>query len=217
MPAEHAQRFGGPWSLLKVEAVEKYLRAYATVMSRQSFDLTYIDAFAGSGSFTFGEGMTLIPADEAAQVFAGSVKRALAVSAFKQFFFIENDERNVASLRTIAGSDPRVEIIAGDANAKLIDLCQRLDWKNRRGVVFVDPCGPETNWAMLRAIAATKALDVFWLFVRHRQTQDDISACRKAGAPVGRYKGATLQSIFRDSQSQLGCEKSCWSYSTASA
>ena len=164
MPAEHAQRFGGPWSLLKVEAVEKYLRAYATVMSRQSFDLTYIDAFAGSGSFTFGEGMTLIPADEAAQVFAGSVKRALAVSAFKQFFFIENDERNVASLRTIAGSDPRVEIIAGDANAKLIDLCQRLDWKNRRGVVFVDPCGPETNWAMLRAIAATKALDVFWLF-----------------------------------------------------
>src|SRR6266446_9922804 len=131
MPAEHAQRFGGPWSLLKVEAVEKYLRAYATVMSRQSFDLTYIDAFAGSGSFTFGEGMTLIPADEAAQVFAGSVKRALAVSAFKQFFFIENDERNVASLRTIAGSDPRVEIIAGDANARA-ERISRKPLKSRR-------------------------------------------------------------------------------------
>jgi three-Cys-motif partner protein len=164
MPAERAQKFGGPWSLLKVEAVEKYLRAYANVMNKQSFNLTYIDAFAGSGSFTFGEDMTLIPADDAAQVFAGSVKRALAVSAFKQFFFIENDERNVASLRIIAGSDPRVTIIEGDANVHLVDLCKRLDWKNRRGVVFVDPCGPETNWAMLRAIAATKALDVFWLF-----------------------------------------------------
>src|SRR5258708_37618776 len=151
MPAEHAQRFGGPWSLLKVEAVEKYLRAYATVMSRQSFDLTYIDAFAGSGSFTFGEGMTLIPPDEAAQVFAGSVKRALAVSGFKQFFFIENDERNVASLRTIAGCDPRGEIIAGDANAKLIDFCQRLDWKHRRGVRVVDPCRHEPHWAIVRA------------------------------------------------------------------
>jgi three-Cys-motif partner protein len=156
MQTERTQKFGGPWSLLKVGAVEKYLRAYATVMSKQSFDLTYIDAFAGSGSFTFGEGLTLIPADEAAQVFAGSVKRALAVSAFKQLFFIENDERNIVSLRAVAGCDPRVEIIAGDANIQLIDLCQRLDWKNRRGVVFVDPCGPETNWGMLRAIAATR-------------------------------------------------------------
>ena len=164
MLTEHAQEFGGPWSLLKVEAVEKYLRAYASVMSRQSFQLIYIDTFAGSGSFTFGEGMPLIATDEAAQVFAGSVKRALSVHAFKQLFFLESDERNIASLRAIAGSDPRVEIIEGDANLQLIKLCQRLDWKSRRGVVFVDPCGPETNWAILRAIAATKALDVFWLF-----------------------------------------------------
>lgn len=92
------------------------------------------------------------------------MKRALAVSAFKQLFFIESDERNIVSLRAVAGCDPRVEIISGDANIQLINLCQRLDWKNRRGVVFVDPCGPETNWGMLRAIAATKALDVFWLF-----------------------------------------------------
>jgi three-Cys-motif partner protein len=164
MPVERAQKFGGPWSLLKVEAVEKYLRVYAKVMSKQSFHLTYIDAFAGSGSFTFGDGMTLIPADEAEHVFSGSVKRALSIDAFDQFFFIENDQRNVASLRAIATGDPRVEIIAGDANVHLVDLCRRLNWKNRRGVVFVDPCGPETNWAMLRAIAATKALDVFWLF-----------------------------------------------------
>ena len=57
-----------------------------------------------------------------------------------------------------------MEIIPGDANIKLVELCRRLDWKRRRGVVFVDPCGPETDWAMLRAIAATKALDMFWLF-----------------------------------------------------
>src|SRR6476659_3567000 len=154
MTAERAQKFGGPWSLLKVEAVEKYLRAYASLMSKQSFHLIYIDTFAGSGSFTFGESMPLIAVDEAGQIFAGSVKRALSVSAFKQLFFLESDQRNIASLRAIAGGDPRVEIIEGDANLQLIKLCQRLDWKGRRGVVFVDPCGPETNWAMLRAIAA---------------------------------------------------------------
>ncbi|HEV2547934.1 MAG TPA: three-Cys-motif partner protein TcmP [Stellaceae bacterium] len=162
MSVEHAQKFGGPWSLLKVEAVEKYLHAYATAMSKQSFKLVYIDAFAGSGLFTFGEEMPLIAEDEAARVFAGSVKRALAID--DELFFLEADERNVASLRAIAGADTRVEIIPGDANSNLVELCQRLDWKGRRGVVFVDPCGPETDWAMLRAIAATKALDVFWLF-----------------------------------------------------
>lgn len=164
MSGERAQKFGGFWSLLKVDAVEKYLHAYATVMSKQSFDLVYIDTFAGSGSFTFGEGMPLMGEDEAAQVFAGSVKRALAVSAFKQLYFIEAKEENIASLRAIAANEPRAEIIQGDANIKLIELCRRLDWKGRRGVVFVDPCGPETDWAMLRAIAETKALDMFWLF-----------------------------------------------------
>ena len=164
MSRERAQKFGGFWSLLKVEAVEKYLRAYATAMSKQSFELLYIDTFAGSGSFTFGDGMPLMGDEEAARVFAGSVKRALAINAFKQLFFIESDERNVASLKAIAGGDKRVEIIPGDANLELVELCRRLDWKGRRGVVFVDPCGPETNWTMLRAIAATKALDMFWLF-----------------------------------------------------
>jgi three-Cys-motif partner protein len=164
MNGERAQKFGGPWSLLKVEAVEKYLRAYAIAMSGQKFDLVYIDAFGGSGSFTFGEGVTLIAEDEAARVFAGSVKRALAVDSFKQLFFLESDERNIMSLRAIAGGDARVEIISGDANVKLIEICGRLRWIDIRGVVFVDPCGPETNWNMLRAIAATKALDMFWLF-----------------------------------------------------
>jgi three-Cys-motif partner protein len=164
MVRERPLKFGGFWSLLKVEAVEKYLRAYATAMSKQSFELVYIDAFAGSGSFTFGEGMSLMGEDEAERVFAGSVKRALAVDAFKQFFFIESSERNIISLKAIAGGDKRVEIISGDANVKLIELCQRLDWRRRRGVVFVDPCGPETDWAILRAIAETRALDMFWLF-----------------------------------------------------
>jgi three-Cys-motif partner protein len=164
MKGERAQKFGGPWSLLKVEAVEEYLRAYSIAMSRQKFNLVYIDAFAGSGSFTFGEGLTLIAEDEAARIFAGSVKRALAVGSFKQLFFLENDERNIASLRAIAGGDARVEIIAGDANVTVVELCKHLPWDRTRGVIFVDPCGPETNWDMLRAIAATKALDMFWLF-----------------------------------------------------
>lgn len=164
MSGERAQKFGGYWSLLKVEAVASYLRAYGTAMSGQAFELIYIDSFAGSGSFTFGESMPLMGETEAARVFAGSVKRAAEIRAFKQLFFIEADRRNLASLRAIASHDQRVSIIPGDANVELPALCRRLDWRRRRGVIFVDPCGPEANWSILRAIAATKALDMFWLF-----------------------------------------------------
>jgi three-Cys-motif partner protein len=162
--AERAQKFGGFWSLLKVGAVEKYLHAYVTAMSRQSFDLVYIDTFAGSGSFSYGEAMPLMGENKAARVFAGSVKRALAVTGFRQFFFIEADSKNIASLKSIAGNDPRVDIIPGDANLELAKLLSRLDWRRTRGVVFVGPCGPEADWSILRAIAATKALDMFLLF-----------------------------------------------------
>jgi three-Cys-motif partner protein len=161
---EHAQKFGGPWSLLKIAAVENYLNAFVKVMKNQSFQLVYIDAFAGSGSFTFGGELPQLDPSERALIFAGSVKRALAVPQFSELYFFENDQRNLASLRAVAGQDARARIIAGDANVELVTLIRSLDWHNRRGVIFVDPCGPETNWEMLRAIANTKALDMFWLF-----------------------------------------------------
>ncbi len=136
---EHAQQFGGAWSVLKVQAVEKYLQAYAQVMSQQPFELSYIDTFAGSGSFTFGDEVPLVPDDEAARIYAGSAKRAINVAAFHKLFFLERDARNLASLRTVAGDDPRVNIIPGDANANMIELCRPDLWRGRRGVVFVDP------------------------------------------------------------------------------
>ena len=133
-------------------------------MSRQSFDLIYIDTFAGSGSFSYGETMPLMGEDEAARIFAGSVKRALAIPAFKEYYFIEADPRNIASLQAIVGDDPRIKIIAGDANVKLAKLLMDLNWTRRRGVVFVDPCGSEADWSILRRSPEQKLWTCFFLF-----------------------------------------------------
>ena len=43
------QRFGGDWTVEKLERVRKYLVAYATIMNRQHFRFAYIDAFVGTG------------------------------------------------------------------------------------------------------------------------------------------------------------------------
>jgi len=43
------QSFGGPWPLLKLDVLEKYLNFFMKAMKNQNFKLCYIDAFAGSG------------------------------------------------------------------------------------------------------------------------------------------------------------------------
>jgi len=42
-------QFGGNWTTEKLKQVEKYLKAYATIMNKQQFRFAYIDAFAGTG------------------------------------------------------------------------------------------------------------------------------------------------------------------------
>lgn len=165
-PQERTQRFGGPWSLLKVQIVEEYLAAYTTALSKQNFQRVYIDAFAGSGSFTFDNGfprLALIDNEEV--VHRGSVKRALdAKPGFHEFYFVDNKPKNLESLRAVAIGRSDVQILEGDANDEVPGLCSKLDWRNKRGVIFVDPWGPEVRWRLLEAISETKALDVFFLF-----------------------------------------------------
>ncbi len=40
--------FGGSWTEEKLKRVEKYLKAYATIMNKQNFRFAYIDAFVGN-------------------------------------------------------------------------------------------------------------------------------------------------------------------------
>ena len=170
--AEHAQRFGGPWSLLKVEVVEKYLQAFNAALRlkpapNNPFTRTYIDTFAGSGAFTFAnaDDVPLLAEDEAQHIHQGSVKRALAIQPpFDEIFLIEKKRKNANSLRAATGNDTRVTVIEGDANIEAIALLKRLNWRHRRGVIFVDPYGPECGWDIVRTIAQTKALDMWWLF-----------------------------------------------------
>jgi three-Cys-motif partner protein len=168
--AEHAQRFGGPWSLLKVGVVEKYLQAFNSALRQKPtpakpFTRTYIDTFAGSGDFTFAGEVPLLDEDEAQHIHQGSVKRALAVKPpFDDLYFIEKNRKNAASLRKAVGDDARAHVIEGDANVEAIALLQRLNWRRRRGVIFVDPYGQECGWDIVRAIAKTKSLDMWWLY-----------------------------------------------------
>ena len=164
-----AQLFGGPWSVVKIEIIEKYLRAYTAALKKQAFKLTYIDAFAGSGLFSFDdeEFPLFLDSDAAKQEHEGSARRALAVTPpFDEIIFIDESAANVAALNGIIGGRPGALAKRGDANVIVSGLCDPQDWrpKGRRGVIFLDPFGLNVNWATLEAIRRSTVLDVWYLF-----------------------------------------------------
>jgi three-Cys-motif partner protein len=150
-------KFGGNWTQIKLDSLEKYLNAYLKVMKNQSFQLIYIDAFAGTGECTTKDEEALL----------GSVARALNTNGFDKYIFIEKDEKRHAQLVQFCRDkfpDRNVSIQLADANKELRDMFSRFDSKNWRGVLFLDPYGMSVEWSTLKVIAKTRAIDVWYLF-----------------------------------------------------
>ncbi|MFC3675048.1 three-Cys-motif partner protein TcmP [Ferrovibrio xuzhouensis] len=160
-----AQKFGGTWSILKVDAVANYMEKFNTALKYQSFKRIYIDAFAGSGDFSFdATSAPLLDEHEAVRVHEGSARRALAVDPpFTRLIFIDRKPANIRALKSLGTQDERVTIISGDANIEVKQIISKINWEDTRGVIFLDPFGNSVGWETLRAIARTK-LDLWYLF-----------------------------------------------------
>lgn len=192
--AEH--RFGGAWTEQKLEAISYYQQFYTGALrgrrdANYRFDLWYVDAFAGSGerteTVTTGGLFENEPIDWATVQLDGSAKRAMATQPpFKHLVFIEPDQKRFAALKALEAQDRRVRCIQGDANAALPDLLASEEWRRpatgkglQRGIVFLDPYGMQVSFSTLKLLAATKRIDVFYLFPLEavtRQLAHDFSA-----------------------------------------
>lgn len=151
------QSFGGHWTLIKLDMLEKYLSFYTTALKNQHFKLCYIDAFAGSGNVDLRTRESVI----------GSAIRALEYP-FDRYVFIEQDKSYLAALGDRAhqeAPEKNVELKLGDCNDILKDVL-RYNWKQNRwrGVIFLDPYAMNLRWESLISIANTQAFDVWYLF-----------------------------------------------------
>ena len=175
------QQFGGPWTEHKLECVKKYLRAYTTIMAKQNFRFAYIDAFAGTGYRELEQDgdteSAMFPEFDSPEVIGfqqGSVRNALEVKPpFQKYVFIEKSAKKHAELVKLtdefllkpeftAGS---IKCVHGDANQYLRDLCRPgMDWRAHRALVFLDPFGMHVEWETIKAIAHTRAIDLWILF-----------------------------------------------------
>lgn len=164
--------FGNQSTDLKLDLIEGYLTAFTTALSGKWPHLWYIDAFAGTGSRTkrtaardgdlFDE-----PVPERVEQRRGSARIALDVRPpFTRLVFMERDPRHCEALRQLKAinSHRDIQIIEGDANKAIQDEIEWDGWKSVRAVMFLDPYGMDVEWETLKAIAATRAIDVWYLF-----------------------------------------------------
>ncbi len=168
-----SQSFGGNWTDRKLETVEKYLQPYTTIMSKQNFRFAYIDAFAGTGYNTIRDEddpqTTLfsdLTEDEPTRFRDTSVQIALKIQPpFQTYFFIEKDEKRFAALQNLKTTFPQLDIRPQnqDANTFLKEICAK-KWNKNRAVLFLDPFGMQVSWDTIEAIAATQAIDMWYLF-----------------------------------------------------
>lgn len=191
-------RFGGVWTEIKLDILQRYLCFYTTALKNKNFELLYIDAFAGSGDrVEVIPGAPLLGEHEKNVIYDGSAKIALEISpSFDRYLFIENNPSRYIALEELVNNypDKYIRISNEDANKVIQEKCNNASWSTNkyRGVIFLDPYGNVVEWETLEAIASTRSLDVWFLFPIsgvYRQASHDFNS-------IEEYKKANLNKIF---------------------
>lgn len=178
--------WGGKWTEEKLDAFEKYVKAYLTIMNvyrdTRGWKLLYFDGFAGSGTRNqeeetqevqeamdlFGQVVTV----EDFNVYQGAAERVVkiekdGVRSFDHYYFVDKNEENCKALeekliqyQTLG----RKHYLHKDANEAVRMLSSTLrKYDNCKALAFLDPFGMQIDWASIESL---KDLSVdLWILV----------------------------------------------------
>lgn len=172
--------FGGRWTEQKLLALKSYLQAYRLIFSQnekaKSFKTIYVDAFAGSGdrkASSSNSDLSLFTAVELPEIDAyhkGSARIALELaSPFDEYIFVDKKREHAGQLLDMIHTDyhslePRCHVLQEDGPESIRQFCSSRNWRKERAVLFLDPYGMNVEWSLLKDIANTKAIDLWFLF-----------------------------------------------------
>ena len=146
----------GPWSLIKLEIINEYAKAYSLILNKQpKISHVYIDAFSGAG---------IAIARESGESVLGSALIAIRIDPpFKKYYFVDSDEDKVRFLREATKNRTDVEVMHGDSNKILIEsVFPEVDYSDyKRGLCLFDPYGMDLHWKTVVAAASCKSIEVF--------------------------------------------------------
>jgi three-Cys-motif partner protein len=144
-----AGRGWGPWSRIKLDALEDYVNAFTSASSRTR--TLYLDLFAGAPeNFERGKGTVIL----------GSGHRALAADPpFSRVVLCELQPRTAARLdKTLREAHPGRDLVvlAGDCNVEMPKYLRTLtlDWRRYAAVfAMVDQYSAEVTWETLKFLS----------------------------------------------------------------
>lgn len=180
------KNWGGRWTEEKLDAFEKYVKAYLTIMNAyrdaNGWMLLYFDGFAGSGTRSqeeevlemqealdlFGREVT----SEDFNVYQGAAERVVKIESdnirsFDHYYFVDKNEENCYALQEKLASYETIgkkHYLPKDANEAVKMLASTLhNYNNCKALAFLDPFGMQIDWT---SIASLKALSVdLWILV----------------------------------------------------
>lgn len=169
--------WGGTWTEEKLDALEKYVNAYLTIMNAKrceyGWKLIYFDGFAGSGSRNedgtqpVSELMSDLFKDEyideeELNTYKGAAERVLGIKqrGFDQYVFVDKSRISSQQLEerlTPFKKEKNLVFKVSDANEQVTTLAQAM-LKNKRlaSLVFLDPFGMQVDWASIEQLKGTR-------------------------------------------------------------
>ena len=165
--------WGGPWTEQKLDAFEKYLKAYLTIMNnnrdKYGWELIYFDAFAGSGSREPQQKDENIAelfdiTEEEKAVYRGAAERVVNIDlrGFDYYYFIEEDETSKSELEQILNpikveKNLELRFRSGNANEFLLKFTETMKSGTKyRSLAMVDPFGMQVDWEAIKQLEGTK-------------------------------------------------------------
>lgn len=167
--------WGGQWTEKKLDAFEKYVKAYLKIMNanrdKYGWKLLYFDGFAGSGSRTiiannnraenslFAEYKIF---DEEVDTYKGAAERVLNIDqrGFDSYYFIDIDKDSSNKLKQKLSryeDSKELNFITSDANGELHKLADRMHrGKSISSLVLLDPFGMQVDWTSIENLRGTR-------------------------------------------------------------
>ena len=169
---EPKQSWGGNWTEKKLDAFEKYVNAYLTIMEKYPHWKTiYFDAFAGSGEREQKTELynQLSILDQEEHVYRGAAERVVSMrKRFNWYYFIDTDKRSREklenSLKEVAPDIAKCFVFKqDDCNSQLSKLAKALKENTLASLIFLDPFGMQVNWESIEALKGTRS-DI-WILI----------------------------------------------------
>ena len=169
--------WGGSWTEEKLDALEKYVNAYLTIMNVQKnkygWKLIYFDGFAGSGSRNEDGTQTVSDLmldlfndeyidEEELNTYKGAAERVLGIkqSGFDWYCFVDKNKASSQQLEERLApfkNEKNLVFRTSDANEQVSLLAQSLH-KNKAlaSLVLLDPFGMQVDWASIEKLKDTR-------------------------------------------------------------